>query len=131
MLALHPIPTTCIGWQPPFVRILTGEAADPVFGLKPKPGQRSWCTRTALDQRDRILREAAGRFYGGLPVAAQAQHLHVQLTRYSATAWVRERAFEACPDCRRGMIDELLWRALRHHDRVLSARSIRDILARS
>ena len=60
-------------------RILNGEPADTALDLKPKPGQRSWGTRTALDQRDRLLREAAKRFYVGLPVAAQAQHIHVQL----------------------------------------------------
>ncbi len=112
-------------------RIAAGEDAAAALGVKRAPGQRTLRTCAALAERDRLLREAAKRFYGGLPVAAQAQHLHVQLTRYSAIAWVRERACEACPDRHRGTIHELLWRVLRLHDRVLSARSLRLILATS
>ena len=112
-------------------RIAAGEDAATALGVKRAPGQRKWHTCAALAERDRLLREAAKRFYGGLPVAGQAQNLYVQLMRYSASAWVRERACEACPDRHRGTIHELLWRVLKLHDRVLSARSLRLILATS
>ena len=110
-------------------RVACGEDPAAALGIKRGPGQRSWGTRTALDQRDLLLREAAERFLGGMSVAAQAQHLHVQLTRYSATAWARERVCEECPDRHQGTIHELFWRVLKLHDRVLSARSLRQILA--
>jgi hypothetical protein len=108
-------------------RILTGEAADTAFGFKPKRGQRTSSNRTRLDQRNRLLSEAATRLYGGLPKAAQAQRLHTQLTRYRANAWERERSNEAPP----GTANELFWRALKCHDRELSVRTLRLILATS
>ena len=114
-----------------FDRVLSGEPADAALGVKVGPGQRSWETRAALDQRDRLLRDAAKRFLGGLSVAAQADRLHKELSRYCASAWQRERTYERCPDRHRGSMHECLWLLLKLHDRVLSARSLRLILATS
>jgi hypothetical protein len=110
-------------------RIADGEDAAAALGVKRGPGQRTLQTCAALAERDRLLRHAAERFLGGLSVAAQAEFLHKELLRYSASAWQRERTFEGCPDRRRGTIYECLWRVLKLHDRVLSARSLRQILA--
>ena len=57
-----PDPNDMLRMANAFDRMLGGEPADKALDLKPKPGQRSWATRTALDQRDRLLREAAERF---------------------------------------------------------------------
>ena len=88
-----PDPNDMLRMANAFDRMLGGEPADKALDLKPKPGQRSWATRTALDQRDRLLREAAERFLGGLSVAAQAERLHnaivaVQRERVAARAGV-------------------------------------------
>jgi hypothetical protein len=112
-------------------RILAGEQADTAFGLKARPGQRTWRTCAALAERDLLFREAAARFLGGLSLAEQAQRLSVELSRYHATAWQRERASDLCPDRHRGTIRECLWRVLKAHDRVLSERSLRLLLAAS
>ena len=112
-------------------RIASGEDAATALGVKRAPGQRSWGTRIALDQRDRLLRGAAECFLGGMSVAAQAECLHKTLSRYCASAWQRERVCEQCPGRHRGTIHELLWRVLKLHDRVLSVRSLRLILATS
>ena len=87
-------------------RIAGGEDAATVLGVKRAPGQRTLRTYAALAERDRLLREAAERFLGGLSVAAQADCLHKQLSRYSASAWQRERVCEQCPDRHRGTIYE-------------------------
>jgi hypothetical protein len=112
-------------------RILNGEPADAALGIKRRSGQRSFNTITALDQRDRLFREAAKRFLGGMSINAQAHRLHEQLSRYQSSAWTRERVCEACPDRHQRTIYEFLWRALKSHDHVLSARSLRDVLAKS
>ena len=112
-------------------RIAAGDDAATALGVKRAPGQRKWQTCAALAERDRLLREAAKRSLGGLSVAAQADRLHKELSRYCASAWRRERVCEQCPDRHLGTIQECLWRVLRHHDRVLSARSLRLILATS
>ena len=57
-------------------RIAAGEDAAVVLGVKRSPGQRTLQTCAALAERDRLLREAAERFLGGLSVAAQADCLH-------------------------------------------------------
>ena len=72
-------------------RIAAGEDAATALGVKRAPGQRKWQTCAALAERDRLLREAAKRFLGGLSVAAQAERLHKALSRYCASAWRRER----------------------------------------
>ena len=73
-------------------RIAAGEDAATALGVKRAPGQRKWQTCAALAERDRLLREAAKRFLGGLSVAAQAERLHKAII-----AVLRERmAARAC-----------------------------------
>jgi len=110
-------------------RILAGEPADVAFGLKAGPGQRTWRSCAALAERDRLFRAAAARFLGGLSLAEQAHRLSVELSRYHATAWQRERASDLCPNRHLGTIREFLWSALKQHDRLLTGRSLRLVLA--
>jgi hypothetical protein len=112
-------------------RILTGEPADVALGLKARPGQRTWHTRAVLTERNRLLKEAARRFLSGLSLAEQAHRLSIELSRYRATAWQRERTSDHCPNRHHGTIREFVWRALKLHDRPLSARSLRLVLAAS
>jgi hypothetical protein len=112
-------------------RIASGEDAATALGVKRTPGQRTVQTCSALAERDRLLREAAERFQGGLSVAAQAECLRKELLRYHASAWQRERVREQCPDRHLGNLNEYLWRVLKSRDYVLSARALRLILAAS
>ena len=50
-------------------RIAAGEDAATTLGIKRTPGQRTLRTCAALPERDRLLRDAAGHFLGGLSVA--------------------------------------------------------------
>lgn len=86
-------------------------------------------TAAAFAERDRVLREAAKRFFPGQAPAAQARELHRALLRYSTTGWRRERTLSAPPIERVGAIEELLHRALRCRDHVVGERTIRAILA--
>ena len=112
-------------------RAVAGVDAAEALGIKRKPGQRTWQTGEALVERDHLLREAAAQFLTGLSVAGQARRLHLEWSRYHAGAWQRERVLERCPDRHVGTVRELLWRVLKLHDRVLSARTLRLMLARS
>ena len=60
-------------------RIAAGEDAAVVLGVKRTPGQRTLRTCAALAERDRLLRDAAARYLGGLSVVAQADCLHKEL----------------------------------------------------
>jgi hypothetical protein len=57
--------------------------------------------------------------------------LHRELSRYHATAWQRERVYYHCRERHLGTLYEYLWRALKAHDHVLAARSLRFVLAKS
>ncbi len=112
-------------------RVAAGEDAAAAFGIKRGPGQRAWHTCEALAQRDMLLRHAASCFLGGLSVTEQALRLHVELSRYRASAWARERVNDECPERHRGTIYENLWQVLKLRDAVLGPRSLRLILATS
>src|SRR5262245_48913994 len=77
-------------------RIAEGEDAGLGLGLKGRRGQRLWHTCAALAERDRLLCEAAARFFPDLSKAEQARHLHIALLRYASTAWLRERTLDQC-----------------------------------
>jgi hypothetical protein len=112
-------------------RVLAGEPIASAFDMKPRPGQRTLATISALDRRNALLRDAAAQFFRDVPTAEQARRLSAALAHYHATAWQRERSLDACPLRHAGKIHELLWGALKANDRVLSARSIRLVLATS
>ena len=79
------------------------------------------------DLRDRLLDEAAQRFWPGKSRSESAQHLHAALDRYSNTGWLHDRQHDKEPkDPRR----RAWFRILQAHPRVLSADRIRKILGR-
>jgi hypothetical protein len=112
-------------------QVARGADAAAVLGLKRRPGQRMWATYATLAERDGLLRDAAACFLGGCSVAEQARRLHTELLRYHASAWLRERTLDQCPTRHVGNMHEFLWRALKVHDHVPAARSLRLILAKS
>ena len=96
-----------------------------VFGR----GRRTPATLLALDERDCYLRKAADLHCTGMSDRAAAAWLGVRLLRYRQGAWRRHRTEALCPPRLAGRIDALMWCALKCSDRVVSARSIRRVLA--
>ena len=82
-----------------------------------------------LDARDSLLREAASRFYTHLSEAEQARRLHQETQRYFASAWLRERTLNECPERHLKTVREFVWRALKLRPVILSAESIRKKIA--
>jgi hypothetical protein len=111
-----------------FDRILVGERADDALDLK-KCGRRVLETRVKLNQRNDLLCEAAKRFFPDLSISAQATRMAAELRRYCAIAWVNDMASDACPKRHRGTVREAFYLALKCHDRELSSRTMRLILA--
>ncbi|MDA9465335.1 hypothetical protein [Bradyrhizobium sp. CCBAU 53415] len=81
-------------------------------------------------ERDRLLIECRGRFYSRYSDHAAAQDLCASWRRYEATAWIRERAADACPQRHVGTEREFFWRMLRACPRSLSADRVRRIFGR-
>lgn len=109
-----------------------GEAElDEALGLRAEvPGGRTARTMAALDERDRLLREAARDFLPDLVEAHQARELHRRWTLYEASGWRRgERSLPTVPAHRVGTLEGRLWAVLRLRDNVLSERTIRRTLA--
>jgi hypothetical protein len=118
-------------------------AADPVARLRAiagrldDPGDRQFLldllnarrgARCRLADRDRLLAEAAERFFADLSCAGQARAVTLALTRYGASAWRNDRTRERCP-YQAGELRSLLWRAFQASDgRAISAERLRKIL---
>lgn len=94
-------------------------------------GHRTGVTLDAINQRDRLLRQAADRFCAGMTDRAAAAMLHTKIARYRSGAWRRDAAELLCPVRYRGTITELLWCLLKVRDAVPSERLIRMVLSRS
>jgi hypothetical protein len=101
-------------------RIAQGVAADVAFGLRRQRADML----AAIKARDYVLRDAAKNLPPSLTLAEAAGQLHRELSRYSASAWRRERLLDQCPARHRWE-----WQALRLRDAVPSTRSIRRVLA--
>ncbi len=111
-------------------RLLTGDTDDvaEALGLKTSPGERHWRTTAALDTRDRILREAATRFFPNMKKSRQAEELGVGLRRYgSGPDWRRDRELCECPYPVH-LLKFYYWALLRAIDNPLSDDRIRRIL---
>jgi hypothetical protein len=91
------------------------------------PHSRSWQTRLLIDERDKLLIEAA-RFFGGSDREA-ARRLHSALLSYRTGRWQRRDAMLVhCPPQYAGRLDGLLWAILRTKDYVPSIATIRRVL---
>lgn len=104
------------------------DAARLADALRVKPGARSWATRAALVERDRLICEFAATYYPGLCRNQRSVRIHAELARYASTTWVRTRADFVCRhrDDRRGLIWQILKTRSGH---VPCSRLINDILA--
>lgn len=90
-------------------------------------GRRSPQTRLLLDERDRLLIEAA-RFYPGLSHREAARQIRIALLRYQTGRFRRSRLALTCPH-QAGRLDAVLWMILKVRDAIPSERSIRRALS--
>ena len=85
----------------------------------------------AIDQRNQLLRQAAGKFWPDLPMSMQAAALASELAGYATATWIRrDRLKPENPDSDESLRG-YLWRALKTHPFPPSERTLRDILASS
>jgi hypothetical protein len=81
-----------------------------------------------LDERDKLLIEAARRFCISMSDRAAAEYLRDALSRYREGRFRRSRAETTCPPQHRGRLDEMLWLLLKTSDHVPSIATIRRVL---
>lgn len=86
---------------------------DDALGLRAGQGGVPWWMEEAMRERDRALRDLAGRFFAGLTVTAKARALYAAAARYAASAWRFDRERGEMPAQYRGTVKEYLWRAFR------------------
>ena len=82
-----------------------------------------------INERNEILRAAAGKFLPDLPVSVQAAGLAVELGRYAGSAWIRRDRLRLENPYAEDSLRGLFWRALRSHPFPASERSLRQIIA--
>ncbi|SDG35353.1 hypothetical protein SAMN05216338_10015 [Bradyrhizobium sp. Rc2d] len=78
--------------------------------LHTEPGQRRPETQRAIQERDRLLRRFAARYYPGFTRNQQAKAIHAELRRYAGSTWLRSRVDRECRhrDDRRRLIWQIL-----------------------
>ena len=96
--------------------------------LDDRRGRRSIGLLAALGQRDRLLIEAAARFYPGCSQRETARLIHIALSRFRDGRWRRDRIEALCPVQHRGKLTATLWRLLKVRDHVPSEMTIRRAL---
>ena len=85
---------------------------------------RTPAVRLVLDERDRLLVEAA-RFYPGISAREVARRLHIALSIYRGGRWRRDRNEATCPRQHRGKLTATLWMILKTQDAPISERTLR------
>lgn len=94
------------------------------------PGHRTPQTQLLIDERDKLLTEAA-RFFPGASDREVARRLRVALSRYRDGRWLRDRTEAGCPEQYVGTLTQGLWLILRTRDCVPSEMTIRRSLGYS
>jgi hypothetical protein len=85
----------------------------------------------AIDRRNQLLREAAGKFWPDLPVSMQAAALAAELSGYASATWIRRDRLKPENPYSDESLRGYLWRALKAHPFPPSERTLRDIIASS
>lgn len=85
-------------------------------------------TQLLIDERDKLLIEAARRHCSGMSDRAAAKYLHDALSRYREGRFRRSRFELTCPAAHRGRLDAMLWLLLKTSDHVPSVATIRRVL---
>jgi hypothetical protein len=100
-----------------------------VTGAVPFHG-RTPAVRLVLDERGKLLREAARRHCVGMSERQAARYIHDALKVYSLGRWRRDASGEpTCPAQYKGTLREFLFLLLRTKDRVPSFGTVRRALA--
>ncbi|MBB2767297.1 UNVERIFIED_ORG: hypothetical protein GGD60_004192 [Rhizobium esperanzae] len=112
-------------------RVIDGAepSLDAALGLKPAAGQRSWKTTSALEERDRLIREIATTIFPERSIREMAEEIAKGLEKFrSGSDWRRSRNQDTCPYPQG--LKANFWRILKIFDRNLSAARVRAVLAR-
>ncbi len=115
-------------------RFLAGEIPSLEEALTERPAwsqERKAGTVAVIEERDRLLRQAAADFWPGRNASAQARELHRAWSRYRVAGWQRDRVLEAPPAARAGTVEGRLWAVLRLRDDVIGWERLRRILVAS
>jgi hypothetical protein len=91
-------------------------------------GRRLPETLAALDERDKLLIEAAV-FFPGVSQREAARQLRIALLRYREGRFRRDRSEALCPSQHAGKLKAVLWAILRTRDHVPSESTIRRALS--
>ncbi|MBA4033200.1 MAG: hypothetical protein C0480_01150 [Bradyrhizobium sp.] len=102
-------------------------ATDIVHGATPINHGRTPAVRLVLDERRKLLAEAA-RFFPGQSRRETARQLHTALSRYRDGRWRRDRAEATCPMQHRGKLLQVMWTILKVRDQLPSMVTIRRSL---
>jgi hypothetical protein len=98
--------------------------------LVPGPGHRTPQTMLLLDERDKLLVEAA-RYFPGMSNRDVARRLHAALSTYRDGRFRRDRELFTCPVQHQGKLMQTLWMILKVRDHVPSEMTIRRALGYS
>jgi hypothetical protein len=108
------------------------ETLEEAFGLRNGQGGVSWRVAASMAVRDAELKSLARAHFPKLPVASQAQAIHVMCERYAATQWRFDRLSKTMPAAYRGTPKEHVWRAFQSGATMpLCTRRLRSILSAS
>ena len=91
------------------------------------PGHRTPQTMLLLDERGKLLVEAA-RFFPGCSDREIARRLHGALSTYRNGRWRRDRTEALCPMQHRGKLLQIMWMILKVHDHLPPTMTIRRAL---
>ena len=105
-----------------------GATLDSVFDLAPAPGQLPWWSVENLDNRNRLIVEAARQFFPDLKPSRQAAELARRGRRYEASAWRRDRQSESMPRGYYDRLDGVFFALLSRHGGMPGKRQIERIL---
>ena len=92
-------------------------------------GRRTPATLLRLDERDKLLVEAA-RFFPGMSHREIARELRSALSKYRDGRWRRDRAAATCPAKHRGKLLQTLWLIFKTLDAIPGETTIRRALSR-
>jgi hypothetical protein len=93
------------------------------------PGHRTPQTLLLIDERDKLLVEAA-KFFPGALDREISRRLRAALSIYRAGRWRRDCAELTCPPQHRGKLVQVLWLLLKTMDAIPGDKTVRNALAR-
>ena len=93
-------------------------------------GRRTPATLLVLDERDKLLIEAA-KFFPGASDREVARRLRIALSSYCGGRWQRDRSKATCPAQHAGKLTATLWMILKVRDHIPSEMTIRRALGYS